>query len=1415
MRNLKRALSLGLTAAMISGLMVMGSSAASYADVTSENNQEAIDVLQAVGIMVGDENGNFNPDQNVTRNEMAVIMANLMEYNVASYKDTSPFTDVPSWAEPYVAACWTNGITSGYSDTIYGGSDNVTTAQAALMLMKALGYFQYASDFGGDWQLATTRQGNAIDLFVGVDSGVTAPMTRDDVAQLVLNTLEAGTVTASTDGSWSIGDVTIVNNVKYDYVTSGQPYATAIDDRNTNNDGDLVNGHIVELGEQLYMGDLKLNDHDSDDFMRPSRTWSYEGAEIGTYVKKDLIVATYTEGVTGRELYDLLTSATIKEYGFKAYLNGSQDAAKLGDKVIVKDDLKRSNNDDLDQTGTGVLTEVFLDLDTKEITVTSIDTWLARANSDYNENSETLSVRIYDDNTSGNTGKTEVLDLDEIPAIEGVVKDQYLLVNRTLKDRTDYETVVVSEPEILTDVTITKFSTVDDGDQSGDESLFDSLTADGNPYDAADEAHYNEDVLNLYDNDLLTDMSYNVYLDPYGNAIGVDLYEGSMNYVFITGYDRNSSNLSISTVDAGAIFLDGTMEKIEVNVTNANKNIDRVTPDGPDPDYDAKYDKWTNRDGDYKVNRWFTYTENNGVYTLKPVNEGEMLVTDYTIPADETEVINCSNVWVEDNAAPTGTGSNLTTSGIRGYGNDDSVYITVKPGDVDTSEADGLTDGAITEVTGLYTGVQNVDIEMTPDSKGDVEYYVYTLIDDDQYIIASIVLGEAQGSVENYAYILDAPISEERLSDGTYVWEFDVVMGGVEQTLQARSKYQDVISELKAGENTVMELRFDADEYVTGVDTIPDGTKGTTDKIADFDITGGMEDYEIFDDTITGTTTTLWMNGRTMQIGQKPGTAGLTFVENAPTALYQEINNKWVRTEYASVQDAYNDLGDANTSNAYPNLQFEGRIVAVLNSQGVAEWAYIISDTPINSNDQGGSNTPSVDGEPMGMYTNLADVNAALKDGDVVIDGNWQPQDVTSTYRTLTIPANRTLQINGDFDVTNTSQLQDMIVNGATGSCLVVNGEYVMNASQNTVNYEIFADNLDIDCDPGTVTVNVNSDVTVEGDLNLRGKLTVNFNGNVQIGGDVTDENSTTMIQVNVYGTTNVAGDTYDHVAWNVLSAHSLTVDGEVKGSLTLGGSTAAQAGFAKIGTMNGTVDLVNGTMVVTEALGANFSVSVNAEADVTLSLERGITVDEKAADALKTVGVALDVDTMESGVNLTASKDDESLTVDSTVADALLMAAANYQWSDKKTFGTYTVDGNTVTITVTEKGSDKGNATGRDTMIDATARFLGALHAEGAKAIEYNETSYAWNDKETLKGSMWTVDGKEYVDGSTNEDSASWTRNSLTYYIFGSSKKGSQIKKDCPATVKLVVDGESVTLNLVFGSGITSETEWTNTAEA
>ena len=916
MRNLKRALSLGLTAAMISGLMVMGSSAAGYADVTSEQNEEAIEVLQTIGIMIGDESGNFNPDQNVTRNQMAVIMANLMEYNVANYRDTSPFTDVPSWAEPYVAACYTNKITSGYSDTIYGGEDSVTTAQAALMLMKALGYFQYASDFGSDWQLATLKQGNDIDLFLGVDSRAEDPLTRNDVAQLVLNTLEAGTVQASTNGSWVIGDVTVTSGVQYDYITSNQAYARAIDDkRTTNNDGDLVSGSIVELGEQLYMGDLKLNDNTDDEFMRPSRSWSYDGAEIGTYVKKDLIVATYTTGVTGREVYDLLTSSTVREYEMDVYLNG-------GTGLFDKDDVKRSNNDDLDQTGNGVLTEVFLDLDNKEITITSVDTWLAKANSDYNTTSETLSLKVYDEATDGTEGYTQVIDPDDVAGIEDIVKDQFVLVNMSIKDRSNYEIVAISDPEIVTDATVTKFSTNADGDKNyGGESLFDSLTADGTEYDSAQKALYDEDVLNLYDQELLTDNTYNVFVDPYGYAIGVELYEGTKNYVFIAGYDMNSSNIAVRTADAAAIFMDGTMETIEVNVTNTNKNID-VNGNGNYTDDFDKYTKWENgaTDGDWDHNRWYTYTENNGVYTLRPVGDDNMLITNY---ASYDQTINCSNVWVNDK-----------TDGIRGYGNDDSVYITVEPGEVTA----GGIDSAITEVSGLYTGVQNVEIVMRDGYKQNVPDDIYTVTDKDQYIVASVVVGEAQGDTANYAYILDPVVSEERLEDGTYLWEFEAVMGGTIQTLTARSEYQDVITVLRQNAKKVVELRFDGD-YVVNAKAVAADVTAFTQQI-------DAGDDEIFDVSTNGGFVNLFLTGRTLHTGDM--STGLTVTNDALAVLTQAIRTGDGKkdVEYGSVQEAYDNLGDGSAADG---VQFKGRIVAVLNSQGVAEWVYIDSDVPADN----------------------------------------------------------------------------------------------------------------------------------------------------------------------------------------------------------------------------------------------------------------------------------------------------------------------------------------------------------------------------------------------------------------------------------------------------------------------------------
>ena len=584
MRNLKRALSLGLTAAMISGLMVMGSSAASYADVTSEQNQEAIEVLQAVGVMVGDEDGNFNPDAQVTRNEMAVIMSNLMDYRVATYSGTSPFTDVPSWAEPYVAACWTNGITAGYSATTYGGSDTVTTAQAALMLMKALGYFQYASDFGSDWQLETVSQATKIDLFTDVDSGVKEAMTRNDLAQLVLNTLESGTVEASSDVTQvTTGDVNVTTGkVEYNYVTSQKDYAKAISDLEAvYATGISTSGYIVELGEKLYDGDLKKNEGTADDFGRPATEWKYGTQTVGTF--SDSPDATFTTKVTKKALYDAVGKSVYDslddgEYDLYYYVDGygQKIATNNIGNFVDKSDTAKINNDASD-TGNGTLTEVFVDDDHDEVTVVVIRTYVFQATEDYNESNDQVKIAAAGDTAI--TLDNYTLDGDDFD-ISNVTEDDYLLITASRPSSSGkYEVQSVDVAELVSGE-VTAYSDSDD------------VTIDGTTY------KYSATTLDAdgqQDEITSTGGQTSLVLDKYGYVIAVDDTIVGGNYVFITETDPKLG----SAVDAYAYFSDGTEGIISLKKVNGSTASSALAA----------------------AKGWYTYSkDSNNNYTLSKVS---------------------------------------------------------------------------------------------------------------------------------------------------------------------------------------------------------------------------------------------------------------------------------------------------------------------------------------------------------------------------------------------------------------------------------------------------------------------------------------------------------------------------------------------------------------------------------------------------------------------------------------------------------------------------------------------------------------------------------------------------------------------------------------------------------------------------
>ena len=737
MRNLKRVLSLGMTAAMITGLMVVGTSAASYADVSTEDNVEAISVLEEVGIMVGDENGDFNPDQLVTRNEMAVVMSNLMDYRVATYAGTSPFTDVPSWAEPYVAACWTNGITAGTSATTYGGDASVTTAQAALMLMKALGYFQYSNDFGSDWQLATVSQGSKIGLFKDVEAAVTEAMTRNDVAQMVLNTLESGMVEASSGSSITVGDIVINNNVEYNYVTSSEKFATAISDEIPASSTSSTKGAIVELGEKLYDGDLKKYDNAQDDFGRPGTQWRYKTTDIGTFA--DNTVEVYTAKASKGDLYTLLGSSMVNDlkdgsFDLDVYYNGERQGKEVineGEKneTVVyapnaDDYFDRNNSAAAGISGKGVVTEVYVDDDDDVVTLVFINTYVMQATADYDEDKGDLNVTAL----TGPAITVNSLEDDEFDVADYMEND-YIIYTYA---KGDVQTV---EPAKVVSGEVTSYSKTN------------YVTLDGTKYEYAAGIEGKEEESGSYDMTYVVGDTASIVLDPYGYVIYVDDASISVgNYVYVSAVAK-TTGLS-SNVNGDAYFSDGTNEEITIKKIN-NKAVG-------DSDFSVDPDENT---GKFEAG-WYSYTiDSKDKYTLKGAETSKSVET--------SKILNGKSTFAED---------------VKISGNSDTIF---------------LVEDKNNEIT-VYTGIANVP-EITPnDGKLTI---CYMQSKDNGEKAASLVYVDAtkatikDSTKDSLLYLLKLEETKHDSVDGDPVQVWTVILDGKVTTIETKENWNDRVEE--------------------------------------------------------------------------------------------------------------------------------------------------------------------------------------------------------------------------------------------------------------------------------------------------------------------------------------------------------------------------------------------------------------------------------------------------------------------------------------------------------------------------------------------------------------------------------------------------------------------------------------------
>ena len=708
----------------------------------------------------------------------------------------------------------------------------MTTAQAALMLMKALGYFQYNSDFGADWQLSTVRQGNDIDLFIGVDSGVEQAMTRNDVAQLVLNTLKAGTVQAETNGSLTVGNVTIATDVKYSYVTSNQTYATAIDDARSTSSTTDAGRSIVELGEQLYMGDLQLNDNTHDVFGRPARYWEYEGDEIGTYAKTELLKETYTTEVTGRDLYDLLGKATIEDYDFAIYVDGETDEDILEDAYFTEGNLVRSNTNSVGETGNGVLTEVYVDTTEHEVTIAIINTYLA-VTDDYDDDDDEVDLEIYSvedkgrqndrifvKNTDDEDGDPYTVNNVTVAGEDFDIAD-YVDGDVVLVTVADGEVQTLADPEVISDAVVDAFR------------LDRYVETDGTQYNYADVITYDPEVLDQYDDANMKDVTYNLYLDPYGYLVGIEQNEDPDQYLFLVGMDTSASNFSGTTADANVIFMDGTMATIEINTRRSENAEEGDLVDGASA----------------TMNTWCKYTVNNqDVYTLTEV-DGDIGNDDVAQNHDTVRTeIDRSHISL------TGAGNPA-----RVYGNDETVYLVAETEMINSDTRydvapnnDTNHAAVIDDVTSVVTGVENADIEVfnraevialyddpaivpSTGAEDNISYGVYALYDDEAYVVGAVVVGEDAGSTSNFVYVISDNANRESYSsaDDEYTWTRTVVLDGEETEISYVGDSLDEIGQDNMDQGFWYYVRYYAD-----------GTVKETTKITDQDV---VNSYDIED----------------------------------------------------------------------------------------------------------------------------------------------------------------------------------------------------------------------------------------------------------------------------------------------------------------------------------------------------------------------------------------------------------------------------------------------------------------------------------------------------------------------------------------------------------------------------------------
>ena len=559
---------LALVLALVMSMSLVTISNAAFKDADKIDYKEAVDVMNAVGVFIGDEKGNFNAKDNLTREQAAKIIAylELGEKAADALVGSATFTDVAAtrWSAGFVSYCAQAGVVSGY-DGKFDPAGQLTALQFGKMLLVEIGYDAKAAGMvGTDWAINTSKLLATTGLMKGIDGSVNQVLTREKAAQMCLNALKTPTVEYTTKGS----NIT-VNGAEINFGASTPTYVrnTVAKDQTISQE-QLTNStdYTVELGEKLYKK-LVLKPTE-DAFGRPTHTWTFENKKVGEYIEDaDL---TYTTSVKLGTIYsDLGLSEKIAAKDVVFYRNGNTEANSGKDsKNVALTEAAIAKKAENKIGANGVLTQVWYNNDKGTAIVTLIDTYVGKINSVVKATSSAdryVNVNVLSDTISNVSAKfgTEDFAADDLVTFTAAWTG--------------------SVYEIQSAKALEKSATGQLTQYTGDAYFPGTTKWDGDSNFTVDGTKYKYDLNAVVDssNNSITDFTVgksdmNVYLDDYGYAMYVEGVESETNYAVVIGV--GNVNAYGNAIGGATLLLpDGTKKEVRYKMADGSDALTSVT----------------------------------------------------------------------------------------------------------------------------------------------------------------------------------------------------------------------------------------------------------------------------------------------------------------------------------------------------------------------------------------------------------------------------------------------------------------------------------------------------------------------------------------------------------------------------------------------------------------------------------------------------------------------------------------------------------------------------------------------------------------------------------------------------------------------------------------------------------------------